>query len=359
MKKEQKKLVAIDLFCGVGGITHGFVREKIQVVAGIDNDPTCKYSYEHNNKSAFICDDIANISSATIKSLYKKAKADIKILIGCAPCQPYSSLNSKRVQYKKKHSDWEPLEHFIRIIQEVKPEIVSMENVKELSDVNKYPIFKRFLECLTTNGYSFAYQVVDTSMYGVPQKRKRLVLLASRMGEISLVSPTHADPTKMKTVRDVIGDLHPIADGEVFGKDPLHQSSKLSVLNKSRIKATPKNGGSAKDWPEHLVLDCHKVASGKTYMATVYGRMRWDEPSPTITTNCLTLGTGRFGHPTQNRAISLREAALLQSFPKSYDFIGTAKVSKTILSRHIGNAVPVRLAQVIAQSIKLHVEAHV
>lgn len=357
MKKEPK-LVAIDLFCGVGGITHGFVREKIQVVAGIDNDPTCKYSYEHNNKSYFICDDIANVSSGRIKKLYKDAGADIKILIGCAPCQPYSSLNPKRVQYKKKHSAWDPLEHFIRIIEEVKPQIVSMENVKELSDEKKYPIFKRFLACLTENDYSYAYEVVDTSTYGVPQKRKRLVLLASRMGEISLIDPTHKDPAKMKTVRDVIGNLQPILDGEVFAKDPLHQSSKLSKLNKSRIKATPKNGGSAKDWPEHLVLDCHKVDSGKTYMATVYGRMRWDEPSPTITTNCLTLGTGRFGHPTQDRAISLREAALLQSFPKNYDFIGKEKVSKTILSRHIGNAVPVRLAQVIAQSIKLHVEEY-
>lgn len=358
MKKEQKKLVAIDLFCGVGGITHGFVREKIQVVAGIDNDPSCKYSYEYNNKSAFICDDIANISSLSIKKLYKEAKADVRILIGCAPCQPYSSLNSKRVQYKKKHSDWEPLEHFIRIIQEVKPEIVSMENVKELSDVDKYPIFRRFLECLSSNGYSYSYEVVDTSTYGVPQKRKRLVLLASRMGEISLMDATHLDPAKMKTVQDAIGGLPSIVDGEVFEKDPLHQCSKLSLLNKSRIKATPKNGGSAKDWPEHLVLECHKADSGKTYMATVYGRMRWGEPSPTITTNCLTLGSGRFGHPTQDRAISLREAALLQSFPQNYDFIGNEKVSRTTLSRHIGNAVPVRLAEVIAQSIKLHVNEY-
>lgn len=345
-------LAAIDLFCGVGGITHGFVKEGINVVAGIDNDDTCKPSYEKNNKAAFISDDIANVPSEEIARLFGNAK--VRVLIGCAPCQPYSSLNAKRITHTSTHESWQPLEHFIRIINEVKPEVVSMENVKELIDFEKYPIFKRFLDTLETNGYSVDYKVVDASDYGVPQKRKRLVLLASRIGEIKLLEGTYKK--RKKTVRDAIGKLPAISDGETFYKDTLHQSSKLNDINKKRIRATPKNGGSATDWPYELLPDCYKKSSGKSYMTTVYGRMRWDEPSPTMTTNCSTLGTGRFGHPEQDRAISLREAALLQSFPKNYDFIAGSNVKKTTLAKHIGNAVPVRLAQTIAKSIIEHVD---
>ncbi len=183
----------------------------------------------------------------------------------------------------------------------------------------------------------------------MPQFRKRLVVIASKVGPIKLIQPTHRNA--FLTVRDTISDLPSIQDGESCKNDPLHKSSKLSVVNKKRILATP-YGGGWKDWPEDLRLECHKKKSGRTY-ASVYGRMKWDEPSPTITTQSFGLGNGRFGHPVQNRAISLREAALLQTFPIDYQFNTPGNAVNTItIGRHIGNAVPVRLAEVIALSIK-------
>jgi DNA (cytosine-5)-methyltransferase 1 len=151
--------------------------------------------------------------------------------------------------------------------------------------------------------------------------------------------------------------LQPIKDGEVSKKDPLHRARKLSPLNVKRIKATPHNGGSSNSWDDDLVLECHKKESGKTYRTTVYGRMRWDEPSPTMTTQCTGLGNGRYGHPEQNRAISLREAALFQTFPKDYQFVEPgAPIVTSHVARFIGNAVPVRLGSVIGKSIKNHVK---
>jgi DNA (cytosine-5)-methyltransferase 1 len=165
---------------------------------------------------------------------------------------------------------------------------------------------------------------------------------------------THS-PAKYKTVRDVISFLEPIGAGKVSEKDPLHRAAGLSELNMNRIRHTPE-GGSWKNWEDDLILECHKKATGKSY-ASIYGRMKWDDLSPTITTQCMGYGNGRFGHPEQDRAISLREAALLQSFPKYYDFIKpNTKVFVGTIARHIGNAVPYRLGRVIARSIKKHLE---
>lgn len=340
----------IDLFCGVGGLTHGFVKEGFNVVAGIDIDDTCRIPYEVNNEAIFREADIADVTANDINNLFG-GDCDIRVLIGCAPCQPFSQLNLRK---SKAAEGMRPLRRFSKLIDQVKPEIISMENVKELAKIKKYPVFGEFLRTLKRNGYHVQYDVVNCSKYGVPQSRKRLVLLASRLGEISLIPETHTG--KEATVRDIIGDLAPIDDGEISKNDPIHRASKLSSMNKRRIKATPPDGGGVRDWHQNLVLDCHKRASGKSYSTTVYGRMRWDEPAPTMTTNCTGLGNGRFGHPEQDRAISLREAALLQTFPKSYRFAASGKdVKISILARHVGNAVPVRLGVVIAKSIKKHI----
>ncbi len=356
MNKLKKKAKVIDLFCGVGGMTHGFVREGFDVVAGIDIDKTCEYSYVKNNPSVFLHRDIKDVTSQDLLDLY--GGADVKILIGCAPCQPFSSLNLKRGVYKNHDSRWSALEKFIDLIDSVQPDIVSMENVKDLFDEKKFPIFGKFVEALKRNKYEVSYRVVDASYYGVPQKRKRLVLLASKFGKIELIPETH-NKENLVTVRQVISHLSTIRDGQTSKKDPLHKASKLSDLNKKRIIATPKNGGGAKDWEESLVLECHKKDSGSSYKSSVYGRMRWDEPAPTMTTHCVNLGTGRFGHPTQNRAISLREAALFQSFPEDYIFGQADGVLMTVTAKHIGNAVPVRLGEVIAQSIKAHLSLYI
>jgi len=342
-----KNAKVIDLFCGIGGLTHGFVRSGFNVVAGIDNDGDCRFGYEKNNRSKFIKKNITEVSANEIANLYG-VNTDIRILVGCAPCQPFSKLNLKNVTKQQ----LQPLEKFAQLVDDLKPDIVSMENVKGLL---KNPIFKTFLRTLDMNGYHYTYQVVDFSNYGVPQKRHRLVLLASKHGDISLISPTHKNGKI--TVRDTIGKLEPIKDGETSEHDPLHRARLLSDLNKERIRATPKNGGNSRSWARRLMLVCHKKESGETYRGSVYGRMRWDEPAPTMTTQCTGIGNGRYGHPEQHRAISLREAALFQTFPKSYKFIDPGqKFVVAKVARFIGNAVPVRAGEIIAESIKRHIQ---
>jgi DNA (cytosine-5)-methyltransferase 1 len=349
MKTINSNTKVIDLFCGIGGLSHGFVKEGFDVIAGIDNDKDCRYGYEKNNGATFIDKDIADVSAEEIEELYGDRSAT-KILIGCAPCQPFSKLNLNDIT----ETQLQPLTKFAQLITQVTPEIVSMENVKGLL---KNPIFEDFLEVLDQYGYHYTYEVVDFSDYGVPQKRHRLVLLASRLGDISLIPPTHK--TRKRTVRDVIGKLHPIKDGEVSEADPLHRSRQLSPLNKKRIKATPKDGGNSRSWSDDLMLECHKKDTGETYRGSVYGRMRWDQPAPTMTTQCVGIGNGRYGHPEQDRAISLREAALFQTFPKSYRFTNPKEKFVTAkVARFIGNAVPVRAGEVIAKSIKEHLKQH-
>lgn len=351
MKKT--KIKVIDLFCGIGGLTHGLMKEGLDVVAGIDNDASCKFGYEYNNKTKFIHKDILQVSAKEINQLFGEKEKTIRVLVGCAPCQPFSKLNLKKITQKQ----LEPLEKFAQLIGETLPDIVSMENVGGLTDMKKYPIFKTFINTLEKNRYNYKYEIVDVSEYGIPQRRKRLVLLASKFGEIELIKRTHKD--KRVTVRDVIENLEPLKNGEVSSRDPLHRARKLSPINLKRIKATPHNGGNSDSWSKDLILNCHKKDSGKTYRSTVYGRMRWDDPAPTMTTQCVGLGNGRFGHPEQDRAISLREAALFQTFPKDYIFSDpTTPIITANIAKFIGNAVPVRLGVVIGKSIKVHVKHH-
>ncbi|HYH75803.1 MAG TPA: DNA cytosine methyltransferase [Candidatus Saccharimonadales bacterium] len=336
----------IDLFCGIGGLTHGLKNVGFDVVAGIDNDKTCEYGYEASNGADFIAKDIADVHASELEKLYKGAK--YKVLIGCAPCQPYSKLN-RRSYTKEKQT---PIEKFAELVEQLKPDIVSMENVRGLANKEKYPIFGKFLNTLEKNGYKYSYQVINTSDYGVPQSRNRLVLLASRHGDIALIEKTHKE--HKVTVKDVISNLQPLKDGEASDSDPLHRARKLSPLNKTRISLTPKDGGDQRSWPEELLLECHKKPSGKSF-TSVYGRMRWDQPSPTMTTQCTGIGNGRFGHPEQDRAITLREAALFQTFPTDYKFYDPKKdVPMGQVAKFIGNAVPVRLGEVIGESIRNH-----
>jgi DNA (cytosine-5)-methyltransferase 1 len=222
-----------------------------------------------------------------------------------------------------------------------------MENVPTVA---KHVVFHDFVRSLKELGYHVWFDVVDSAKYGVPQMRRRMVLLASLHGPISISEPTHLKPI---TVRQAIGRLRPLSAGETAPRDKLHISSKLSDKNLARIQAS-RPGGTWRDWPPHLVADCHRAESGRTYPG-VYGRMEWDKPAPTMTTQCFGFGNGRFGHPEQDRAISLREAAILQSFPRNYAFIPPGgEVQLKALGRLIGNAVPVDLGRAIARSIKSH-----
>jgi len=348
-----KDIAVVDLFCGIGGLTHGLVKEGLNVVAGIDIDETCKYAFESNNNSKFISKSITEVTSMEIEDLFGNTK--IKVLVGCAPCQPFSSYTFKDPE-KKNNEKWKLLYEFKRLIIETKPEVVSMENVSQLINFKKEPVFDDFIKTLKDEGYYVHYEIVNCPEYGIPQKRKRLVLLASRLGIINLVPKTHLK-NEFVTVMDAIGELPPINDGEFHPKDRLHFARKLSPMNKIRIKATP-YGGGWNDWPEDLKLECHKKDSGKSY-SSVYGRMKWDEPSPTMTTHCVGYGNGRFGHPEQDRGISLREASILQSFPKNYKFFDDNEEFSTVMvAKQIGNAVPVRLGEIIAKSIKKHLSEY-
>lgn len=341
------KIAAVDLFCGAGGLTHGLINSNVDVVAGIDIEGSCRYAYEHNNPGAvFINKDVSELSSEEVASLFPKGA--IKLLAGCAPCQPFSTYSQGRDVRKDKK--WPLLYAFSRLIKEVEPELVTMENVP---DVTKHEVYQDFVQELEGLGYSVSAKAVFCPEYGIPQRRKRHVLLASKLGEIGLIPPTHAKD-QFVTVHETISDLPPIGAGEADAHDPLHRSSGLSDLNLQRIRASSP-GGTWWDWPEELRAACHRKSSGKTYSG-VYARMAWDEPSPTMTTQCYGYGNGRFGHPEQDRAITLREAALFQTFPVDYQFVpNNRKVEIGPIGKMIGNAVPVKLGTVIGESVSAHI----
>ena len=338
----------IDLFCGAGGLSHGFKRENFRLACGIDLDPVCRYAFETNNEADFLEMDVTNISGRWLEKKFH-SDAEARILVGCAPCQPFSPYNRMEEDLR-----YALVSDFARLITEVRPEIVSMENVSRLSSFRKQPVFPNFVERLEKAGYYVWSDHVFCPDYGVPQTRKRLVLLASLLGEIELEPPT-CRPTSYATVRDTIGGLPRLEAGEADPEDPLHRSSSLSDRNRRRMVAS-KPGGSWRDWPKQLITPCHRRETGKGY-ESIYGRMVWDAPAPTITTQFFGFGNGRFGHPEQNRALSLREGALLQDFPQDYEFIraGDPIYFKRI-GRMIGNAVPVGLSRAIAHSIRKHID---
>lgn len=340
-------VVAVDLFCGIGGLTHGLQLSGIRVSAGFDIDESCRYAYEANNDSEFVVADIENLSADTVLSYYPEDVT--RILVGCAPCQPFSKYTQRYRKEGHTGNKWRLLDSFARLVNQTHPEIVAMENVPELAGQS---VFKDFIETLQGEGYYVYWNVVYCPEYGVSQGRKRLVLLASMLGEIKLIDPLY-NPDNYLTVRDIIGSLPPISAGEADPTDPLHCASRLSEINLRRISNSVP-GGTWRDWDEELVLKCHKRKTGRTYPA-VYGRMSWDEPAPTITTQFYGYGNGRFGHPEQNRALSIREGAMLQSFPSDYSFIApNEKVNKRKIGIHIGNAVPVNLGRAMGDSIINH-----
>jgi DNA (cytosine-5)-methyltransferase 1 len=347
-KRRKLSIVAVDLFCGVGGLTYGLNKSGIKVVAGVDVDDKCKFAFEENNGALFINKSIKEITSKEISELYPPES--LKILVGCAPCQPFSNHTQKNKDRESKE-DWGLLYHFNRLIKKVKPVVVSMENVPQIV---KHKVFSDFVKGLKTKKYHVKWQNVFCPDYGIPQNRTRLVLLASKLGEINLIGPTHK-PENYKTVKKAIGNLESIEAGTTSMNDRLHKSAALTRINLKRIKKSVP-GGSWRDWNKSLRADCHQKESGNTY-SSVYARMNWNKLSPTITTQFYSFGTGRFGHPEQDRAISIREGAILQTFPRKYKFIPpTSPVGFKRLGRYIGNAVPVRLGEIIGESIIKHFE---
>lgn len=338
---------AVDLFCGAGGLTAGLQKTGIKVKAGYDIEETCRFPFEFNNAATFMNKDVATVEKDEILSWYNKGK--IRLLAGCAPCQPFSKYNQgKDTSTDKK---WPLLYSFARLIRETKPELITMENVPE---VVKHQVYHDFVAELKALGYFVWADTIKCVDYGLPQQRRRHVLLASSLGEISMIAPTHS-PENWVTVQDVISHLPKLAAGQTCSTDRLHRAMALSETNLKRIQAS-RQGGTWRDWPETLRAECHRKASGATYSA-VYGRMSWDKPSPTMTTLCYGYGNGRFGHPEQDRAISLREAAIFQAFPENYQFCPKDQPIKlNTIGKMIGNAVPVTIGEIIGKSFISHLQ---
>lgn len=332
------RIIAVDLFCGAGGLTCGLRKAGISVVLGIDKE-NYKLSYEKNNAgSAFWKTGIESVTGKEILDRLNLKREDRFLLAACAPCQPFSLQNKKRNSAEKADDRKNLLLEVIRLIQEMdrKPDFIFAENVPGI-ELN--PVFRQFELFLYSMYYSVKHRVINAADYGTPQNRKRLILIAYKNGFIDHPKKTHGEGLlPYVTVREVLKGLPSIRAGGKSDKYPNHRCRQLSRLNLRRIKSIPKDGGSRMSLTKSLVLECHKKAN---VHKDVYGRMAWDKPAPTLTTRCASLTNGRFGHPSQDRAISVREAARLQGFPDNYVFYGTGIDSE---AKQVGNAVPVPLA---------------
>lgn len=357
---------AFDFFCGAGGLTRGLLDAGIEVIAGFDLDDRCRPSYEHNNPGArFIKVDIGHLTLRELLSKGRLKKFEQVLFAGCAPCQAFSSQNKGSGKRKDSTSDGTMeklarkesfetatlLGEFGRLVAAAKPGYVLIENVPGMARVEGYSTFKRFLRMLDANGYRYAYDILDAKKYGVPQNRRRLVLIASLQGEPTLPEPRYGNNLlPYKTVLQAIAHFPKIKAGESHAKVPNHVAASITKFNLERLRHTPPDGGDRKSWPKRLRLECHKGNyDGHT---DVYGRMSWNNPAPALTGRCHSISNGRYGHPVQNRAISLREAAALQSFPDVYKFYGSNKH----IAQQIGNAVPVKLAECLGKQILLLAE---
>jgi len=342
----KSNIQGIDLFCGAGGLTKGLQNAGIDIPCGVDIDAACRYPYEYNCKANFIESKVEKLEPKEIEGAFDGAS--FSLMAGCAPCQPFSLYRQKA---NNRDSKWYLLQRFGQLVEQIEPDLVTMENVPRISE---QAVFHAFVKRLKRLRYHIHWSIVECVDYGIPQTRKRLVLMGSKLGPVDFLSGRKTAP---KTVRDAIGGLPSIQIGSAHPKDKLHVCSELSDINLKRIRAS-RPGGTWRDWGPDLVADCHRKKTGKTY-PSVYGRMEWDEPAPTLTTQFYGFGNGRFGHPEQDRAITLREGALLQTFPKSYRFTAPGKpIEFKKLGRLIGNAVPVKLGEVIGRSLVNHCENH-
>lgn len=339
------KINVFDFFSGCGGTSSGLSSAGFDIKFALDNDPFAIETFKTNfPKAITVVRDIQDVEPDFLESLIASRKSPL-LFCGCAPCQPFSKQNNNKTKNDPRKN---LLTEFSRFIEYWLPEYILVENVPGMQKLKEKGPFHKFLKKLRDLKYDFEYAVLPACGFGVPQKRERLVLIASLCGKISLPKFTHGPATNnsYSKVEDWISGLSVIKAGEACSKDPDHQTAKLSEKNLRRIRATPEGGGR-ESWPKSLWLDCHKKHDGHT---DVYGRLHWKKLASGLTTRCISLSNGRFGHPSQDRAISIREAACLQTFPRNYHFRGNLS-SK---ARQIGNAVPPLMAQRIAETILEH-----
>ena len=341
-------IAVVDFFSGCGGTSAGLQEAGIQIAAGVDCDENAAETFRINfPRALFFASDVRKLDIEALDAAAVLGKRGL-IMTACAPCQPYSTL---RRGSKAKSLDRSLLLTLLPFVERISPSVVLVENVPGMHKVLGASTWRRFILALQRMDYDVEWDVVDCRNYGVPQRRRRLILLGSRHARLPLPPPTHGPGLKpFSTVGEWIADLPPLKAGETDPDDANHRAGGLGSLNLERIRSLGE-GGSRRDWPDHLWLECHRGFDGHE---DAYGRLSFDDCAPVLTTKCTDITSGRFGHPVQDRGISVREAALLQTFPQSYSFAGGFKST----TRQVGNAVPVLLARRIGEQILSHLEVH-
>lgn len=335
------KINVIDFFCGCGGTSAGLQKAGMNILAGIDFDKNAIATYAKNFPNALVFNtNIKELNTSSIEAILTPHKREILVFAACAPCQPFSKQN----RYKNSTDERICLlDEFHRFVKKFCPDYILLENVPGMQKISEGP-FTRFIQLLEENGYQYDSAVKNVVNYGIPQSRKRLVLIASRHGTIKLPEETYGKgKLPYNTIRKYIEKYPSLQAGEKNNDIPNHQCAKLSPILLQRISAL-KEGQDRRSWDDSLKLQCHKNHKGHT---DVYGRLSWDKPSVTLTTKCISLSNGRFGHPEQNRALSVREAAALQTFDDSFIFCGNLGST----AKQVGNAVPVDFAKILGKQI--------
>lgn len=351
MRKVEKalgKLKAIDFFCGAGGMTYGFRLAGIKVLAGIDNDVECKETYELNNPdSDFIHADINHLSESDFqKRTGIQRNDDSLVFIGCSPCQYWTQINTRKTKATETKN---LLKEFRRFVDHFKPGFIVIENVPGLLKRKEESKLDDFLEHLKQIGYAYAYGIINANHYGVPQRRKRFILAASRVVKsIKIPEPKEDLSLVIKNFIGVGNGFPKIEAGHEDDSDFLHTAARLSEKSILRLKKTRPDGGDRWDWKDDPYLQIEAYKGKDHIFRDVYGRMSWDKPAPTITTKFIRTSNGRFSHPEEHRGLSVREGATLQTFPKSYVFKGPNNGS---IARQIGNAVPPELSRRIGETL--------
>lgn len=332
-----RKPTAIDVFAGCGGLTQGLRRAGFRVLGAVEVDQAAAETYKLNHPEVHIwINDIRDLSTRSVTRKLAIRKGQLDLLAGCPPCQGFSTMRTLNGNRSNRDKRNDLLFEFLRFVEALRPKAVMMENVPGLATNCR---FKRFRARLEELGYVGEYRVLNAADYAVPQRRHRLIYLAGLGAKVPFGKATKIT----KTVRQAIFSLQPAGkSGDALHDMPERRTQQVRNI----IKAVPKNGGGRTDLPQEQQLDCHKSCDG---FKDVYGRMAWDKVAPTITTGCFNPSKGRFLHPVRNRAITIREAALLQGFPKRYKF--DAKDGKVAIALMIGNALPPPFIAAHARSI--------
>lgn len=338
-----ERLKALDLFAGCGGLTEGMRLAGFDVLGGVEIDPLSAESYLLNHPDAMLwIDDIRRLDPAKVLADLELEEGDLDLLAGCPPCQGFSTIRTRKKTTAAEDPRNALVNDFLRFVRIMRPRTIMLENVPGLASFEGFKTVKRLL---TQAGYQCQYDVLDAADFGVPQRRRRFVLLGSRDGEIPFASPL----PKRKTVRDAIGGLAEVGtSGDLLHDVPEKRTGRIVDM----IARVPHNGGSRSELPGSMQLRCHRDCEG---FRDVYGRMAWDQVAPTITAGCINPSKGRFLHPEQDRAITPREAALLQSFPVDYKF--SLRQGKYGAARLIGNAFPPEFARHHAHQVARHLNA--